>query len=134
MNEFKAIDMRIKYGRAYRNRTVKEEHTAGVTFGSETTFHSIHQFVKDMRHIEGVFRRCFRKGLFVEIELTSSAYAVVDGRVTTKKFDRWFYTGTPDDETGILLSPETKYTPENLAIWLDFNESVIKQLSSYSFL
>lgn len=126
MSNTKCYHFEIKTEKKTKNGKTMIEKTADyIICGKEIDsfrLGMLANFLDELQGIVNVYKRCIRKELWCEIELSVSEYDVGwDEYWTQTKYDRWTYMGYPANDDGfrtddntinIYLSPDTKYTNE----------------------
>lgn len=131
MENCKVITFEIHYHVTRRNCYVDVLRKAELTIDWDMKLNSIFKFLKDLRPVLHCYKRCARMGEFCKFELSIGQYTQEDGRVTTKHFDHWVFEGVAEDETGIYLTPNEKYTEAERDIWIDLTRplhTVLREL------
>lgn len=119
MNDRKIIIFEIDYEVFRKNCRVTVHREAQMTFDWDTELNSFFKFVKELRPVLYAYKRCVKHGDYCKFQLSIAKYAYEFGQTVQKSFDHWMYSGCPDDETGIMLTPNEQYTPAERAIWID---------------
>lgn len=83
------------------------------------TIRQLAKFLEDLKVINKQIKTAFKNGDKVEFEIISSDYEYKPS-LQQLNFDRWIFEGYLEDETGIYLNPDTRYTDECRDIWYEF--------------
>lgn len=119
----KHIDIVLKAEETSRNKKVNMEYKAGTSFGNDTSFSQVLDFLDEAKKIWKHAMKLSQKGIYIELEVTESVYEK-DGK---SSFDRWHFEGYNDDVEGIYLSADTKYTKANRDMYL--SKDVLRDLA-----
>lgn len=131
MKEMKNISCEISYEVSTENRVVRVLQKAHLCFGTETQFHALQKFLRDMDMVIQEYKKCAENIIPCNVYLSVATYYKPEDRdLETQSFDGWHFEGVPSsDDEGLYLSPDVRYTNETHDIYIDFSKPLIDQLA-----
>lgn len=118
-----------------KGTTIKIEKKASLEMGVDTKFQDIIQFEADVKKILNAIKKAYKRGDYINVDICAANYQTTyheDGSFTNEQltFDRWFYEGLQDNEDGLHMEADARYTEEWHDLWLDYKGRVIESLES----
>jgi hypothetical protein len=90
------------------------------------TFQSITDFDKARKKIDIFIKKLIKNCQYFDMTITIAEYSK-DENYNCKQlsFNHWKFNGIADyseneEEIGVYLTPDTRYTPENIDVWYNF--------------
>lgn len=118
----KQIDIVLKAEETYRNKKVNMEYKAETSFGNDTSFSQVLDFLDEAKKIWKHAMRLSKKGIYIKLEVTEFTYKKdSEGSLISTNFDRWYFEGYNEDTEGIYLSADTRYTKAERDMYLSKN-------------
>ena len=118
----KQIDIVLKAEETSRNKKVNMEYKAGTSFGNDTSFSQVLDFLDEAKKIWKHAMRLSKKGIYIKLEVTEFTYKKDgEGSLISTNFDRWHFEGYNEDTEGIYLSADTRYTKAERDMYLSKN-------------
>ena len=133
-NYSKQMEIKVKATFTQRNKSVTKELTAKIDTES-FTFKAISDFQKDLSKINTYIKKLTIDNVFFEMTVCIAEYDYTNWeqtkKIETRSFNFWEFKGyNPFDENerGVYLKADTRYTPENEDIWYDFTLESLPEL------
>lgn len=95
---------------------------ASINLDGYTELNDIVTFQGELSNILKKVRKASKKGLYINLEITSAIY---DNSDTSIYFDRWTFCGINQDTEGIHITADTKYTPVYKDAYIYFNSRTL---------
>jgi bifunctional ADP-heptose synthase (sugar kinase/adenylyltransferase) len=121
----KIITLEVKS--TFEKKNIKTETTLKAELTTDNfNFEAIINFEKEKQKIDRFIKRMIKQCQYFEMTITISEYSK-DENYNCKQltFNHWKFSGIAEyteneEEMGIYLSPDTRYTPENFDVWYNF--------------
>lgn len=131
----RSYTMHFKTNQYKNGVSITIERKADLELGVYTSFDDILRFESDVKKILNAVKKAYRNGDYIEVDLCVANYQTDyhdDGGFDNKQltFDRWYYEGLQDNEDGLHLNADERYTEPSHDLWLDYKERILESLRS----
>lgn len=119
----KSYEFEITVTKDVRNGSITIQRKAQLVLDDSCLFHTILLFVEDFRKALSEAKKAAKKKEYVTAEFFISSYSgwEEEGKILKQKsFDCWRFEGYLEEEDGLYLPPDLRYTEATKDIWLDY--------------
>lgn len=119
----RSYDIELKVS-SYGNPSVELEYKANLKYSDDATISDMKRFIDSYKKIIAAALKASKKGNFMCLTVSRSSYdnwGDSSKELKQKDFDFWKFEGYNDNEEGIHLNPDQRYTAEHHDLWLTKN-------------
>lgn len=113
-----------------KGETVEQTFTADLRLDNNVAFSEMVEFFESVKNLWKKAMTASKKGSYIDMEVVTATYENwhnPNKPLITKEFNRWTFTGYNDDQDGIYLQADTRYTPAHRDMYL--TKDVMKDLA-----
>jgi hypothetical protein len=128
--------MTIEVKSTFEKKAIKTETTLKAELTTDNfNFKSIIEFEKERQKIDRFIKRMIKQCQYFEMTITISEYSK-DEQYNCKQlsFNHWTFNGIADyteneEEMGVYLKPDIRYTPEHFDVWYNFTLESLPEIN-----